>query len=242
MTKFTQKITLIVFILAYLGSFEVGMAQGRNPDTNGQTVEGQITFHGTVPPSEQLPVNRDAQYCGKTMTYTPVALDSATHGVADVVVSIEGVGKPGKVAVQKKRAQLFNQNCRFSPSTQAVYVGGSLEITTVDPVLHNTHIHQNGKSVLNVALPPNSRIIKKRLIRPGTLNVRCDAHKFMQSSIHVFAHPYFTITNKEGHYKFTNVPPGTYQLNVWHKYFGFHEKTIHIPETGHLTTNVELKK
>jgi len=224
-----------------MGSLDVVVAKEGLARIKTATVEGRITFRGTVPPDKELDVTRDAEYCGTSMTESPVVRDPVSQGVADVIVSIEGI-KKSRVALPKKTVPLANQRCRFTPRVQAAISGSQLQITSVDPVLHNTHIHQNRKTFLNVAVPPNNRAISKRLARPGVLDVRCDAHKFMEAWVHVFTHPFFSQTDKSGIFTINGVPPGTYQLNIWHQYLGVQSQTIHVTAIDRQTIDVELKQ
>jgi hypothetical protein len=135
---------------------------------------------------------------------------------------------------------LDNSDCRFSPRIWATVTGSQLEIKNADPVLHNTHILKDRATFLNVALPPGGRPIRKPLPNPGRLDVRCDAHKFMQASVHVFAHPYFAVTDDTGRFELTKVPPGTYQLRVWHETLGMQELTLQVPAKGSVTISPVL--
>ena len=96
------------------------------------------------------------------------------------------------------------------------------------------------KTFLNVALPPRGRTIRKTLSQAGQLDVRCDAHHFMRASIHIFEHPYFTSTNKTGHFELSQVPPGTYRLQFWHQTLGLKEVSIKVTKSTPLVVNVNF--
>ncbi|GJL65978.1 MAG: hypothetical protein NPIRA05_09490 [Nitrospirales bacterium] len=234
-------IAIALYLLSNIAYLNVAMAKESQARPTFTTVEGRILFRGTIPPDKTLAVTRDAQYCGTSIQEPLVVRDSNSHGIQDVIVSIEGVEK-SRVTLPKQAARLANHKCRFIPRVQAAYSGSPLQITSVDPVLHNTHIHQNGKTFLNVAVPPNNRAISKRLARPGILDVHCDAHKFMEAWVHVFTHPFFSQTDKSGSFKISGVPPGTYQLNIWHQYLGAQSQTIQVMKTDQQMIDVELKQ
>jgi plastocyanin len=137
-------------------------------------------------------------------------------------------------------AALDNRACRFHPRVRAITLGTPLEIGNADPVLHNTHIWREGVTFLNVALPPGGEPIRKTVAALGRLDVRCDAHKFMQASVHVFAHPYFAVTDDAGRFELTKVPPGTYRLRVWHETLGSQEQTVQVSGKGPVTVNLVL--
>jgi plastocyanin len=202
---------------------------------DGTTVQGRVTFRGAPPPPGTIQVLRDRAYCGETVPNETLLVDHGSKGIAGVVVSLEGVtkGKP----LGDAPTVLDNSACRFHPRVGAIARGSQLEIRNTDPVLHNTHIWSEGKTFLNIALPPGNAPIRKTIANVGTLDVRCDAHKFMQASVHVFAHPYFAVTDGAGRFELTKVPPGTYRLQVRHETLGAQEQTIQVPAKGVVTVN-----
>ncbi len=164
-----------------------------------------------------------------------------SKGIANVVVSLAGVTK-GKPFPVKQVARLRNETCRFLPRAQALPVGGKIEITNADPVLHNTHIWKDGLTFLNVALPAGGRAIRKRLEVESRLDIGCDAHRFMRASVHVFGHPYFAVTGESGQFHITGVPAGRWVISAWHETLGKLEKEVTVPGQGTVTLNFDFPR
>jgi protocatechuate 3,4-dioxygenase beta subunit len=62
----------------------------------------------------------------------------------------------------------------------------------------------------------------------------------MHCVVLVMENPYFAMTDADGHYTITNVPPGTYKLKAWHERLPADEYEITVPATGVVTTNFIL--
>ena len=213
-----------------------------DPATVGATIGGRITIAGAVPKAKSLLVHRDSAVCGMTIPDETLIVDQGSRGVAAVVVNLEGVSK-GKPFHDDSTLVLENRACRFFHRTNAVTVGSTLEIRNTDPVLHNTHIRKDtrlGSTLINVSQPVGTKAILKPLSVPGMFDTRCDAHPFMVGSIHVFEHPYFSVTDETGSFEITKVPPGTYQLRIWHERLGVREKTIKVLSGASLTVDLSL--
>jgi hypothetical protein len=178
-----------------------------------------------------------------TIPNEALIIDKGSRGITDVVVSVEGVTK-GKPLPDTSALVLENRACRFFHRTNATPVGSTLEIRNTDPILHNTHIRRDtrmGPTLINVSQPVGTKAILKPLLVPGLFDTRCDAHPFMAGSIHVFGHPYFAITDGTGNFEISQVPPGTYQLRIWHERFGVKEKTIKVLGTASLTVDLSFE-
>jgi hypothetical protein len=71
-----------------------------------------------------------------------------------------------------------------------------------------------------------------RFDRPGVVQVFCDIHSHMSAYILVFAHRYFAVTDKEGAFAISGIPPGSYTLAVWHEGEVRDTRAVTIPESG----------
>ena len=54
----------------------------------------------------------------------------------------------------------------------------------------------------------------------------------MNAFILVFSHPFFTLTNADGHYTLENVPSGTYNVIAWNEGTASEPKPVTIPDGG----------
>jgi plastocyanin len=232
-----------ILVLTVLAMLEPAMAYEGDPSVAGVTVNGRVLYTGPVPRPERVPVYRDSKYCGETFPIDKIQVERASGGISDVVISVEGINR-GKPIVSEKTSITFeNRTCRFLPRTNVAAVGNVLAIVNADPILHNTHIrvdNRSGNTIMNVVQPAGVDVIIKPLKIAGFFDIRCDAHPFMQASIHVFEHPYFGVTNSSGRFEMVQVPPGTYRLRMWHEALGARTKTITVPSAGSLSLDLEF--
>ena len=232
---------LISLLFLLISEFGLGIAEAYQEDGKlvGVTVQGQVTYQGTIPTVELIGVNRDQAFCGKSIADHSLRIDKPTKGIAQIVINLKEISA-GKASPKPSQLTLNNQDCTFQPPVSMGFSGSSLEIASSDPVLHNTHILHNEETFLNVALPPGGRKIRKTLGESGRLNVRCDAHPFMRASIHIFEHPYFTVTDQTGAFVLTQVPPGTYTVQFWHQTLGIKEVSIKVTPSAPLDLKVNF--
>jgi hypothetical protein len=236
-----KQFIVAILVLAVLAAFEPVMAYEGDSTVAGVTVSGRVQYAGSLPKPERVPVHRDSVFCGETVAIDKIRVERGSGGIGSVVISIEGIVR-GKLQVPNEMVIAFeNRTCRFMPRTNVAVVGSMLEIVNRDPILHNTHIRIDdrlGPTVINVVQPAGVDVIRKSLRTPGYFDIRCDAHTFMQASIHVFEHPYFAVTDDAGRFEMAQVPPGTYRLRMWHEALGARSKTITVPSSGSLTLDL----
>jgi hypothetical protein len=211
------------------------------PVEKGGELTGTINFKNAPPVSHPINVVVNPEYCGETINEETYVVNPQNKGLENVVISIEGIERGKKADEQVAFSEIFN--CRFVPHVQAEMVGNFYEVQNLDPVLHNSHLRQNGQTILNVAMFPNGKTIKKLLSETGIIKASCDAHTFMKGTIFVAENPYFAVTNKDGKYSISNIPPGKYRVRFWHEALPAQEKEVIIPprEKVNLSLEISLK-
>jgi len=205
--------------------------------SNGGTISGKISLSGSAPANPALDITKDKEYCGDSITadYYVVAADG---GLKNAVVVIEGIEK-GKAYDKKGIVEFENNKCMFVPHVSVGVSGQKLGIVSRDPILHNTHLYHGPKqrTMYNVAIPLQDRVIKKPLRKPGLVTVKCDAHEWMLGYVYVAKHPYSAVTAADGSYSLTDVPPGNYKVKIWHEKLGEVTQDVTVSAGGTATVD-----
>src|SRR5574341_1532566 len=188
-------------------------------------VGGSIALDIDLSGPARLPVTKHRSVCGESKLSEEV-LVSADRGLANVVVTLEGV--PGPYPPHRELAVLDNVACVFVPHAQVMRVGQVIEIRNSDRVIHTAHAYDEGRRTLfNVALPVYKRSVRRTLMRPGRYRIACDVgHTWMTAYVMVLDHPYAAVTDASGAYRIASVPPGTYRLRFWHERLGSREEPV----------------
>ncbi len=213
-----------------------GLSLGASVQAEAATLTGTITWSNPQAPTPAF-LHNDRHVCGSEGPVFErwVAVDGR-GGVRGVVVYLEGEGldtRGAKRALRKmsKRRELDQRNCMFLPRVVTAPLGAVLTIRNSDPLLHNAHLKdERGKTLFNLTLPVGQQRAKVRLRWPGKLSFDCDAgHSWMNASVLVFAHPFFTKSGAQGRYRIQNIPKGKFRLVAWH------------PDLGAKSAPVEIK-
>ena len=193
------------------------------------TVEGGGTVIGTVRykgPLEDKPVtvDRDEATCsvaGEGPSGALVVKDGLVAGaVLEVVDITEGLG------TEPKTVRVDNVGCVFVPRVALAHVGDTFVSHNSDPVFHNAKLDlvkgNKRKRIANLPVPLQNTDSPTRVLkRPGVVEVGCDAHLWMRSTLYVTEHPYTTLTGPDGKGSIKDLPPGkTYGLKAWHEVLG----------------------
>jgi hypothetical protein len=100
-------------------------------------------------------------------------------------------------------------------------VGTTMVIRNADPFLHTTRGRlPDSKQAFNLVFPRGTPEKEQKIRFPGIIAVTCDTHTHMKAYVLAFEHPYFTVTDAQGQFEITQVPPGVYRVQAWHE--GWH--------------------
>lgn len=214
MTKFGS-IVLSAAIFALPAS---SMAQYKGGDVkDGGSVSGTVKFKGTAPAPKKLEVSKDKEVCGKTPKVDQ-SLVVNNGNLANAVVTITDI-KSGK-KLDTKKVTLDQKGCEYQPHVLAFPAGSTVEILNPDGILHNVHSYSKVNSPFNMAQPKFKKNLDVKIDKPEAIEVKCDVHGWMQGWLVATESPYVAVTDNSGNFKLTDVPPGSYTVEVWHEKLG----------------------
>ena len=214
MTKFGS-IVLSAAIFALPAS---SMAQYKGGDVkDGGSISGTVKFKGTAPAPKKLEVSKDKEVCGKSPKVDQ-SLVVNNGNLANAVVTITDI-KSGK-KMDAKKVTLDQKGCEYQPHVLAFPVGTTVEILNPDGILHNVHSYSKVNSPFNMAQPKFKKTMDVKVDKPEAIEVKCDVHGWMQGWLVATESPYVAVTDNSGNFKMTDVPPGTYTVEMWHEKLG----------------------
>jgi hypothetical protein len=206
------------------------------------SIIGEVKFVDEPPITAAVKVSKDQDYCGESLP-NETYLVSSDGRLKNVVVFIDTETTTALVDPQKENI-LNNTGCRYAPRILVMQKGEKLKVKNNDPKLHIPHSYHEERTVFNLSLPFRGTTIDAtpRIRQTGLLKVVCDTHAWMLAYIHVFDHPYFSITDERGAFTIPNLPAGTYILKAWHEDAGLTSQEITVSENGDVRTVFEFTK
>lgn len=191
---------------------------------NGGTITGTVEWVGSRPELVEVPVALHTEQCGQTQR-SPALTLSRRGGVASTVVWLDRVRRGRALVVPAEPAVVSAQECAFRPHVSAVPVGARVVFRNAESILHNVHASfvepaRAPRSWFSEGLPEQGSTHEVVIERPGVVRVVDDAgHPWMLAWVHAFEHPYFAVSDAEGRFQLTGIPPGQYVLRAWHEGF-----------------------
>jgi hypothetical protein len=177
----------------------------------------------------------DQKVCGNELPDEAIIVD-ANGGLANAVVILTGVKR-----AQTAETVVMNEKCRFAPRVQVVRPNAAIRTTSRDPILHTTQAQlENGRSIFNVALPVPGINVTKAIGGAATVRLSCNTHPWMRGWVIVTDYA-AAISAADGRFTIDNVPPGSYELRVWHEALKGAPQKITVVAAQPTIANFELR-
>jgi hypothetical protein len=190
--------------------------------TDGGRISGDVKWSGPAPRALSFPVTKDPQICDpdskKSVDLERLIVGSG-GGVANTVVYLKNISSGKAMDLPEQRRHLDQKRCHYIPHILLVPQNSALSMMSSDATLHT--IHMDGAATFNLPFPFVDRATSRTMSTPGLVHLRCNGgHVWMNAEMMVVPHPYYAVTDESGHFEFTDVPPGTYQVVAWHEGWG----------------------
>ena len=201
---------------------ENGAQVTKTSSTNDRGVSAEInrTTGGSVEGTATYVADRRRRW-----RYVRYFVDRKSGHLAEAVVALSGSLFDGgrlKTSTESAKPRTFEmaqKDFRFIPETMAIRTGDRVKFTNADLSLHNVFASAGSPARFDVNLRRGDENVQ-RFDRAGGTNkpvwLRCVFHGSMQAWIFVFDHPYYSLTAQDGQFRFDSVPPGKYQLEMFH--------------------------
>ena len=187
----------------------------------------------------------DAVYCGRISTGTGWRivedfLIGQNGSLKDAVVMLKDV-KQGK-AFTLDKVEVEAIDCDFLPFVNVIKDRDELTVINMDPIEHDIQGYETARErgariLFNRPLPmnpfhkvmgmfgehvhthmPGKPMVEKIHLRKNRniFVMQCGFHPYMFSWGVVLENPYYSITKEDGIFDIADIPPGEYEVTVWH--------------------------
>jgi plastocyanin len=193
------------------------------------TLTGLVKFEGAAPKMGTIQMSADP-YCQSQHTSAPPTDEDVVTGpageLANVFVYVKDV--KGSFPAPSTPVVLDQKGCQYHPHVNAVMVGQTLEVRNDDATLHNVHAMPTANSQFNVGQPVQGMVSPQKLdkVEMTPFKIKCDVHGWMKSYMAVMPHPFYSVSQTNGTFTISNLPPGQYTVVAWHEKYGQQEQQV----------------
>ena len=212
----------------------LALSAGAEDKPKWATIKGQVVFPKAkeIPKREALNVNQDQKHClanGKILDES-VIVNPKNRGIKNVVVYLRPLDKTqaefakGDVhpddAKRKPAEVVIDQPCcMFIGRVTCARVGDTLVVKNPSPVNHNFFWDSGNNGSFNVNIAPKNQWKMPAALKAEAppIQYKCTIHPLMTGYVRIFDHPYFAVTDDDGHFEIKNAPVGKYRIVYWHE-------------------------
>ena len=173
------------------------------------TVTGTIRLSGTITPGPPIKPGMGDE----SLVFGP------GQTLANVYVAVKsGLGER-KFSPPSQPVLLNQVDLAYSPHVVALMTNQPLVIRNGDKVMHNEHFLPKRNPPFTGHFPTGTDPIYPFKFAEVGIRVACDVHPWMRAWVHVSDHPFFAVTERDGKYAISGLPPGDYEMMAWHERF-----------------------
>ncbi len=187
--------------------------------------EARARAHGNVPLlpvpiEEEKPAPEKPEKKEPPRPPPPVTVSGAVSG--------GGAGGPGGAVVTLKRLDgstpkppplnrpLLQKEKRFVPHVLAVPLGSTVDFRNEDEIFHNV-FSLSAAAKFDTGLHRGGSDTPVKFDKPGIVELLCNIHASMLGYLVVVDTPWYAVADGSGAFQIRNVPPGEYEVSVWHE-------------------------
>jgi plastocyanin len=144
------------------------------------------------------------------ITITKEGAKKGNH--ANVVIYLEGVTRTS--LDDNRKHVIKQQDIQFDPRVSVVVKGTTVDFPNSDKIFHNV-FSTSRPARFDLGLYRSGATKTVEFKREGVVDVFCNIHPEMSSRVLVVPTHHFAVTDAQGKFKITGVPPGQYPVVAW---------------------------
>lgn len=152
----------------------------------------------------------------RLLTVSGTVSGGGSAGPGGAVVYLKRLDAPTPRPRAGKPKTVVQRNKRFEPRVLAVTVGTTVDFRNDDPLFHNV-FSLSRPNDFDLGLYKGGTSKSQTFDTPGPVQLLCNIHSSMQAYIYVVDTPWFAQADGSGRFSIRGVPPGEYQVSVWHE-------------------------
>jgi plastocyanin len=228
----TERLLLLIVPILLVGivdqQFVRAISSPASAAEKSAAVKGVVKFEGAPP--KATPINMAADPTCVKQHPTPVlsqdVLTGANGGLRNVIVFVADGLSQQTFEPPSQPVVLNQKGCMYQPHVLAIQANQKMEVVNDDPTSHNIHPVPANNREWNKSEPPGSKAEETFPREEIAIPVKCNIHPWMRGYVAVFKHPYFAVTDKDGSFNLSSLPPGTYTIKAWHEKLGTTTQTV----------------
>lgn len=205
------------------------------------TISGKVTYTGTAPKMKPIDMAKEPG-CVKQHA-TPLTTESVVGGPGNAlrwVVVYISAGDQG-AATASTAVRYDQKGCQYIPHVVALQVNQPLDVFNNDSNSHNIHPLARVNPEWNKSQPVGAPPLHAKFEQPEFIPVKCNIHPWMHGYFVVLTTPHSAVTDADGGFTLTGLPPGKYTVTAWQEQFGTQTQDVAISGTETKTINFVFK-
>lgn len=222
-------------------------------------LKGRVALASMPLPQATPSVSRANSPCGAQIANEPLLYGKKLE-LENVVVFLANI-KPEKFPPTAVAIEIAN--CAYKPRVTALLQGDTLVLRSLDAATHHArgYLHEfapgwdrlvtkdifstDSSEAFNFLFRAKNNTAWEALHTPGLLEVRSETGEDgLKSYVFVMPHRFFAVSNSKGEFAFAGLPPGKYDLVLWHETLGLKRQLVEVRANAknELAVNWEISK
>jgi plastocyanin len=190
-------------------------ARARAGKPAAPVAEGEST-PATPPVAAPERVPAPAADVTATVTVSGTVAGGGSQGPGGAVVWLTRAGGETPRPVPAHGKVISQRGKTFVPHVLAVPVGTKVSFRNDDPIFHNI-FSISKPNEFDTGLYKQGATYVQVFRKPGVVQLLCNIHASMLGYVYVVDSPYYAQAEAGGAFTIRGVPPGDYEVHVWHE-------------------------